>query len=74
VFIVRRLNCIIRHLVSSHSVGGRTVHRLRTGRTSTGVMIPDAVPYNFDLLMTSTYCSKHVEAFNKFIIKQAFVH
>jgi len=43
-------NCIIQHLVSSHSVGGRPVHRLRedslnmcTGRPPTGVMIPDAV-------------------------------
>jgi len=24
-------NCIIQHLVSSHSVGGRPVHRLREG-------------------------------------------
>ena len=32
-------NCIIQHLVSSHSVGGRLV----TGRTPTGLMIPDAV-------------------------------
>jgi len=42
-------------------VGGRPVHRLRksslnlcTGRPPTGVMIPDAVQYNFDLLMMST--------------------
>jgi len=33
-------------------------------------MIPDAVKYNFHLLMMSTWCSKHVEAFNKLIIKQ----
>ena len=40
----------------------RPVHRLReepsfnlcTGRSPTGVMIPDAVKYNFDLLMMST--------------------
>jgi len=44
-------NGIIQHLVSSHSVGGRPVHRLReesalnlyTGRPPTGVMIPYAV-------------------------------
>jgi len=30
--------------------------------------------YNFDLLMMITLCSKHVEAFNKLIIKQDFVH
>jgi len=55
-------NCIIQHLVSSHSVGGSPVRRLReesslnlcTGRPPTGVMIPDAVLYNFDLLMIST--------------------
>ena len=29
--------------------------------------------YNFDLLMMSTLCSKHVEAYNKLIIKQDFV-
>ena len=38
------------------------------------VMIPDAVQYNFDLLMMSTKCSKHVQAYNKLIIKQDFVH
>jgi len=46
-------NCIIQHLVSSHFVGGRPVHRLReeeesslnlcTGRPPTGVMILGAV-------------------------------
>ena len=40
-------NFIIQHLVSSHSVGGRPVHRLGedlcTGRPPTGVMIADAV-------------------------------
>jgi len=30
--------------------------------TPTGVMIPDAVEYNFDLLMISTQCSKHLQA------------
>ena len=28
----------------------------------------------FDLLMMSKQCSKHVEAYNKLIIKQDFVH
>jgi len=40
-------NCIIQHLVLSHCVGGRPVHRLReelcTGRPPAGVTIPDAV-------------------------------
>ena len=32
VLIIRRADCIIQHLVSSHSVGCRPVRRLRTGR------------------------------------------
>jgi len=31
-------------------------------RAPIGVMIPEAVKYNFYLLTTSTWCSKHVEA------------
>jgi len=72
-------NCIIQHLVSSHTpVGGCPVHRLReesslnlcTGQPPTGVMIPDV----YNLLMMSILCLKHVEAYNKCIIKQEFVH
>ena len=37
-------------------VGGRPVHRLKED--------------GFDLLMMSTWCSKHVEARNKLIVKQ----
>ena len=56
------------------------VHRLREDSlnlcTPDGhvqcVTIPDAVKYNFELLMMSTQCSKHVEAYNKLIIKQSF--
>ena len=63
-------------------VGGCPVHRLReepslnlhTGWPPTGVTIPDVVQYNFDLLMKNTQCSKHVEEYNKLIIKQEFVH
>ena len=55
-------NRIIQHLVSSHSVGGRPVQMLRESPLSTcapdghlqSVMIPDAVLYNFDLLMMNT--------------------
>jgi len=40
-------NCIIQHLVSSHSVGGRPVYRssvnLCTGRPPTECDVPDAV-------------------------------
>jgi len=52
-------------------VGGRPVHRsslnLCTGRPSTGVMIQDAVRYNFDPLMLSKLCSKHVEAYKNLL-------
>jgi hypothetical protein len=41
--------------------------------TCFSVMIPDALLYNFDLLMMNTLCSKHVEEYNKLIIKQEFV-
>jgi len=34
------------------------------------VMIPEAVKYNFDFLTMNTWCSKHVEAWNKLIVKQ----
>jgi len=36
------------------------------------MMIPDAVQYNFDLLMMSTEYSKHVEAYNKSNYKTRF--
>ena len=40
---------------------GALVERgLCTGRTPTGVMIPDSVSYNFDLLMMST-CLKRMK-------------
>ena len=42
------------------SVGGLPMHGMAT--------------YNFDLLMMGTYCSKHVQAYNKIIIKQELVH
>ena len=44
------------------------------GRLPTDVIIPEAVKYNLDLLMMSTQCSKHVEAYNELIVKQEFVH
>jgi len=62
-------NCIILYLVPSHSVGGRSVHGKATDRyDDTRCCI-----IQFDLL-TSIWCSKHVEAYNKLIIKQEFVH
>jgi len=35
---------------------------LCTGWPPVGAMIPEAVQYNSDFLMMSTWCSKHVEA------------
>jgi len=36
--------------------------------TPIGIMIPEAVQYNFDLLTMNTWCSKHVEAWNELIV------
>jgi len=52
----RGQNCIIQHLVSSHSLGGLPVHRLRVS----------------SLNLMGTQCSKNVEIYNKFIEKQDF--
>ena len=62
MLIIRRSICITQHLVSSHSVGGRPV---RTGRPPTEC--DDSILY---LLMINTKFSKHVEEYNKLIIKQ----
>ena len=48
--------------------------KLKQVRCCFSVMIPDAAKYNFDHLMMSTYCSKHVEVYNKLLIKQDFVN
>jgi len=74
--------CIIQHLVSSHSVGGRPVHRLKEDWTSPlSTCAPDGhlqvwwyqIPYNTILTFWcwAQQCSKHVEAYNKLIIKHA---
>jgi len=39
-------NCIIQHLVSSHSVGGRPVHRLREDSSSLKLCSKHVVAYN----------------------------
>ena len=70
--IVRRANCIIQHLVSSHSVGGSPVH------SPLSVCAPDGhlQVWWYQMLYNTIWppndkhmCSKHVEAWNKFIIK-----
>ena len=59
-------NCIIQHVVII------TLCRWPSG-TQVDKVLTQPV-HNFDLLMMSTYCSEHVEAFHKLIIKQEFVH
>ena len=49
-------------------------HTVQRSRGSLGRKGHDIKTDNFDLLMMSTMCSKHVEAYNKLIIKQDFVH
>jgi len=55
-------NCIIQHLVSSHSVGGHPVHGMATYTVWWYQML-------YDTILTSWWwaqqCSKHVEAYNK---------
>ena len=46
---------------------------LRTARPPTVCDDSRCCIIQFDLLMTSTWCSKHVEAYNKLITKQEFV-
>jgi len=57
-------------------IGGRPVHSSSlnpcTRRPPIGVMITKAVEYNFELLMMSTWYSKHVEAWNKLIVEQKY--
>ena len=48
-------------------VGGRPVHRLRADLSPISTCARDG-------LQMSTQCSKHVEAYNKLIIKQDFGH
>jgi len=43
VLITGRSNCIVQHPVSSHSVGGRPVRRLKEDGHLQSVTIPDAV-------------------------------
>jgi hypothetical protein len=47
VLIIRKSNCTIQHLVSSHPVGGRPAHSLKEDCAPDGhvqsVTVPDAV-------------------------------
>jgi len=73
VLIIKRSNFIIQHVVSSHSVGGRPVHR-RTGRPPTVYDDTRCCIIQFYLLMMSTIVLEHVQEYNKLILKQEFVH
>jgi len=75
------VSIIIQHLVSSHCVGGRPVYRLRekslnlyTGRPPTECNNTRCCIIQFWPPDDEHMCSKHVEAYNKLIIKQDFVH
>jgi len=66
-------NCISQPLVSTHSVGGRPVYRLRLHETATyrcddtrGCVMQFWPPDDEHM------CSKHMEAWNKLIVKQKF--
>ena len=64
----------MQHLVSSLSVSGRPVHRLRDNWCAPDghllkVTIPEAASIQSNLLMMSIQCSKHVEDYNKRIVK-----
>jgi len=54
VLIIRRSNCIIQNLVWSHSVDGRSMRSLRTGRPPTECDHTRCCIIQFDLLMMST--------------------
>jgi len=63
--------CIIQHLVSSHSVGGRPVHRLREGRWPSGAQVERGLQSGAQV--ERGLQSKHVEEYNTLIIKQEFM-
>ena len=70
---------LMQRLVSSLSVSGGSVHRLRGNCCYLStcapdghllrVTIPDVASIQFILLMMSIWCSKHVEDYNKRIVK-----
>jgi len=71
-------NCIIQHLVSSHTVGGHAVHSPLSACAPDGHLQVWRYQMLYNTILTSWWwaqqCSKHVEAYNKLIIKEDFVH
>jgi len=64
-------NCIIQHLVPSHSVDGCPVYRLREDWLA---CIPTSPLSTCATDGHPQSVMKHLEAFHKLIIKQDFVH
>jgi len=60
VLIIRRSNCIIHHLVSSQSVGGRPVRRLRED--------------SLGIILVMNQLSAQIFVYNNIIIKKEFLH
>ena len=78
MLIIRRLNCIIKHLVSSNFVGGVPLRKsslnLRTGRPPTKCddtrsFIIQFLPPDDEHIVLET-----CRGYSKLIIKQEFVH
>ena len=79
ILIIRRLNCIDAASGVVLSVSGRPVHRLRereplflnlcTGRPLTERTMPNPASIQFNPLMMSMKCSKHVEDCSRCIVK-----
>ena len=66
MLIIRRLNCI------DTASGIVILSKWPSGTPDSdllSVTIPDAASIQFSLLMMSIYCSKHVEDYNKHIVK-----
>jgi len=72
-------NCIVQHLVSSHSVGSHPVHRLGEDSCAMdGHLQVWRYQMLYNTIVTSWWwaqqCSKHVEAYNNFVVEREFVH
>jgi hypothetical protein len=58
------------HLVERvNNKDGKEMASMCTGRPLTERTIPNAASIQFNLLMMSIYCSKHVHECNKYIVK-----
>ena len=71
MLIIRRFNCIDAASGIVLSVSGRPMHGCKpcTGLPLTQRTIPDAASIQLNRLMMDMQCSKHVEDYNKRIVK-----